>query len=275
MDESTTVVIDNEYVQRFLQQRRGGFLPFHVEVMIVHFSLHELPENGCEDRRRLQHIDFRQARQLEVIGFEAFRQTSLVSINLVGTITNDIKSAAFAFCFQLQEVVFNRELRVIRACAFLNCVSLHTVDFSNCQYLKKIGKSAFADCNVLERVTIPSTVNYLTGNAFSRNYDVPLDFTSIGVEGPVPLPLAIQLSVAYPNRTHSLITMDQLLNLYSFQRIRPSDLLLPQYQNKSDNDDFHGIDDQVKLREIQCTRAEASRRFVLWCLEKGVVGDLK
>jgi hypothetical protein len=115
---------------------------------------------------------------------------------------------------------------------------------------------------------------------------VPLDFTSIGVEGPMPLPLAIRLSVAYPNRTHSPITMDQLLNLYSFQRIRPSDLLLPHYQNKSSNDadtdddlssepDFHWINDQVKLREIQCAHAEASRRLVLWCLEKGVVGDLK
>jgi hypothetical protein len=72
------------------------------------------------------------------------------------------------------------------------------VDFSNCKHLERIGDYAFADCHALERVTIPSTVNHLNRTTFCRNNGMPLDF--IGVEGPMPLPLAIRLSVAYPSK---------------------------------------------------------------------------
>jgi hypothetical protein len=60
MDESTTVVVDPKYMMRHLLVVPGieGFLPLHIEVMIVHFSLHELPALGCMFRRRLQRIDF-------------------------------------------------------------------------------------------------------------------------------------------------------------------------------------------------------------------------
>jgi hypothetical protein len=119
MDESTTVVVDHEYMRRRLLRLPPdvayGFLPLHVEVMIIHFSLHELPERGCMLTHRLQHIDFRQARQLKVIGAEAIQDcNSLLSVNLVGTITEVIKTSAFSSCLGLREVVFNRELRVIR-----------------------------------------------------------------------------------------------------------------------------------------------------------------
>jgi hypothetical protein len=155
------------------------------------------------------------------------------------------------------------------------------VDFSDCKHLEMIGNYAFDDCHALRRVTIPSTVNEFYGTTF-----LPLE--CIGVEGPMPLPSAIRLSVAYPNLTNT-ITLDQLLYLYSFQRIRPSDLLLPHYTTDrsdfSDDDDDDDLDedeassephtlwtdDQDKLKEIQGAYPEAIRRLVLWCIEKGVV----
>jgi hypothetical protein len=249
-------------------------LPSDVNVIEVESDLQEFPDAACSYCRTLQHIDFRQARQLEAIGKRAFQScTSLLSINLVGTITNVIKENAFSYCSALRDVVFNRELREIADDAFWCCTNLQIVDFSNAKQVSKIGDGAFFGCPALKRVTIPSSIQHF--EFVFREEDVE----SVGIQGTITLPLAIRLSTAYPNSTPT-ITMDLLLSLYSFRRIQPYDLLLPHHVQEDDEGEdkkislephFHLTEDQVKLDEIRREYPERIRRLVLWCIEKGVM----
>jgi hypothetical protein len=244
-------------------------IPYEVKLIKVDSSLYEIADCVCRDRNRLQRIDFCRAGELETIGNRAFQRCiSLLSINLVGTVTEVIKQDAFRYCCGLSYVVFNRELREIAEGAFGACTSLQTVDFSNCKQLKKIDYGAFCDCPALKRVTVPSTINYLGFSSFDEDY---LEF--IGVDRTIALPLAIRLSTAYPYSTPA-ISMDLLTYLYSFRRIQPSDLLLPHYayyDEEEEEPDHLWTDDEVKLQEIQRAYPERIRRLVLWCIENGSI----
>ena len=101
---------------------------------------------------------------------------------------SEVGDAAFYYCKQLTEVVFNDGLRKIGVSAFWRCISLSSItlpstvteigthSFLDCKQLRevvlneglqKIGVSAFICCTSLESITLPSTVTEISNSAFA------------------------------------------------------------------------------------------------------------
>ena len=80
----------------------------------------------------------------------------------------EIPEQLLANCYQLDSVYIPEGVTMIQAYAFYNCHVLHTVHIPDA--VTKIDRSAFADCP-LDSVALPSSLNVLGDDAFSRNKD--------------------------------------------------------------------------------------------------------
>lgn len=117
----------------------------------------------------------------------------LVNLVLPSTL-RIIRPNAFAVCLNLAEVTFPEGLEKIGFDAFYYNINLKEVDLSKCHNLKAIDFGVFGDCtslqsvklpeglklieheafanSALQEITIPSTVDSITFNAFSGCYDL-------------------------------------------------------------------------------------------------------
>ena len=74
----------------------------------------------------------------------------------------------FKGCESLENITINCESKVIPDETFSNCSSLKTINFSNQDYLEKIGTNAFHSCTLLETISIPNNVAIIDENAFTN-----------------------------------------------------------------------------------------------------------
>lgn len=122
---------------------------------------------------------------LVTIGASAFENTRIKALKLPNSVV-EVKKAAFSGCDELVDLKLNNGLKeigyeafaysaikqlnipksveVIHGTAFTSCKSLVSVTFGD--GVKKIDESAFEDCEKLNKVVIPASVNYIAYNAF-------------------------------------------------------------------------------------------------------------
>jgi hypothetical protein len=93
--------------------------------------------------------------------------TSKAGSFVIPSSVTEIKSGAFAGCYQLTTVILPTSLNAIPDSAFMDCSSLETVTFN--AGLTSIGKSAFENCAKLVSYEIPSTVASIGASAFAGN----------------------------------------------------------------------------------------------------------
>jgi len=141
--------VNNEY--RF-QGQKGEKVPKSVETMIVNPGIQGLPSGLCEDCRSLREVSLPAG--LIMIGHLAFYK-----------------------CLKLLEISICSTVISIRTEAFNECRSLTKVEFesspsSSPHQLKRIGGHAFQDCDSLQRIKPPSSVNMIGANAFINCTDL-------------------------------------------------------------------------------------------------------
>lgn len=106
--------------------------------------------------------------------FTSAARTSLVSCPtskagsyVIPSSVTEIKSGAFAGCYQLTTVILPTSFNAIPDSAFMDCSSLETITFN--AGLTSIGKSAFENCAKVVSYEIPSTVASIGASAFAGN----------------------------------------------------------------------------------------------------------
>ena len=81
-----------------------------------------------------------------------------------------LRQRTFAQCTLLRSIVFPKSLRSIGGLAFSDCVNLRSIDLHHTQ-IKKIGKGAFLNCNLLqEEVLLPTNPVNIHNEAFDARY---------------------------------------------------------------------------------------------------------
>ena len=130
---------------------------------------------------------------IEIIRSSAFSGSKIQSLTVPTKITT-INSEVFRGCGELTEITLNKGLTNISASAFKNCGKLATINFAEdgalteigmgafygCtalttleipDYVKKLGISAFAKCEGLEKVVIGTGVTFIGAGCFASDYE--------------------------------------------------------------------------------------------------------
>ena len=123
---------------------------------------------------------------LKVIGQQAFRNCSIISVDIPNSVT-DIGRSAFGSCYHLSSLKFGDNITTIGDYAFKSCpfsgpiiipdkvISIGSEAFSYCRGItsvkighsvKTIGRSAFEGCVKLEAISIPNSVTSIASGAF-------------------------------------------------------------------------------------------------------------
>ncbi|MBD5131165.1 MAG: leucine-rich repeat domain-containing protein [Clostridiales bacterium] len=99
---------------------------------------------------------------IKIIGEHAFRNSELTSITLPSSV-QVIENSAFSYG-AFVEVKLNKGLRVIEESAFSDCEKLEKIVFPDT--LESIGCTAFSDCEKLKKIKIPKSVTCIEADAF-------------------------------------------------------------------------------------------------------------
>ncbi len=133
---------------------------------------------------------------VKAIGHQAFDGSGFQKIIIPDSVTS-IEEASFGYCYDLKTVQLPRNIKVIPAGMFSGCMSLEEIDipqtvktiedyaFLNCEKLEKvnwegkskiqkIGREAFAVCNI-KKLTIPTSVKTLGIAAVSGTHAIQVD----------------------------------------------------------------------------------------------------
>ena len=153
------------------------------------YILTSISSNAFSNCTNLSSVTIQKDSKLKTIGYSAFQNTGLTSINIPSSITY-INSYAFSYCVNLSYVIIsqNSKLETIRAYAFArsgltsieipssvtsinigafySCTKLSSINIPTDSKLKTIGNNAFADTG-LTSIEIPSSVTSINDNAFS------------------------------------------------------------------------------------------------------------
>ncbi len=121
------------------------------------------------------------------LGVSMFANQQTVKTVKVPDSVVEINNSAFYECKKLENVVFSKNLKVIKGIAFQSCISLSEIEipdgvvslggsvFYGCSKLEKviipnsvndIGMSAFGGCNILEEINLPSQLTSLSAGLF-------------------------------------------------------------------------------------------------------------
>jgi hypothetical protein len=204
----------------------------------VNESLVELPDCAFMKCFKLHRIDFAMAASL-----------------------TKISSGSFLCCTSLKAVKLPQQVKTIGKGAFTGCHRLSEVCLND--GLETLGRGVFSSCTDLKRLTVPATINYFDDPFRSRHANLE----RIDIRENKNLPLALRLVALYPDATPS-ISMDRMLFLYSFHRIKGIDLLMP-HEDSSRSDAL--TREQEKLTQLRIAYPETIRRLVVWCIEKGII----
>ena len=116
---------------------------------------------------------------LKTIGSYAFyRCEHLSEINFLyadKSILEQIKSNAFAYCTSLTNLTFPTSLTTMGPSVFMGCTNLQSVNIDQLN-IGSFNAQLFAECENLQSVVIPSSVQNIKEHTFYRNYLLPSVF---------------------------------------------------------------------------------------------------
>ena len=173
-----------------------------LETLIIGNSVKELPVELARESHQLKEIII--GNSVEIINNNAFRQTSLTSIEMPNSVKT-IGRTAFADCTSLESATLSNSLTAIGIGTFSNCDSLKSITipdsvtnidentFYNCKSLssvtlgnsvKTIGNKAFNLCSSLDAITLPESVtkigNYCFAGCSIKTAKLPNSLKTIG-----------------------------------------------------------------------------------------------
>jgi uncharacterized repeat protein (TIGR01451 family) len=122
-----------------------------------------------------------EGHQVTVIGFAAFEEKEIVSIEIPDGV-RVIGTRAFNDCYKLESITIPGSVQEIGLHSFSDCEGLKSITLS--EGIKTIGPDAFAYCKGLTEVTIPGTVTTIGSYAFSycsglKTVSIPNSVTEI------------------------------------------------------------------------------------------------
>lgn len=102
---------------------------------------------------------------LKTIGEQAFMDTGLTKVTLPNSVSS-VGNGCFRDSKLLKEVVLGNKLEKLPEAMFRACVSLTTVDTTNCENLTSIEELALLECKSLHHFVVPNTVTSIGEGAF-------------------------------------------------------------------------------------------------------------
>lgn len=94
----------------------------------------------------------------------------LTSLNIENTQITIIKKYAFAYCYELKEVIFPSSLEEICECAFLSCNLLSDIKFPSDSKLRIIRVNAFGKCPISNLTAFPPLLESIGLEAFYQDH---------------------------------------------------------------------------------------------------------
>ena len=82
------------------------------------------------------------------------------------TSLHNLDDGAFAYCYNLEKIVFPSTLKKISKCAFYGCKNLKEIYLP--EGFKKIGARAFENCRGIEKISLPASLKRMGSNAFDN-----------------------------------------------------------------------------------------------------------
>lgn len=77
-------------------------------------------------------------------------------------------TSSFQTCRKIHSIRVASSVTVISECVFISCTNLKSVTFNDNSTLKEIGNEAFFNCKVLDKITLPDSVEILGDFVFSN-----------------------------------------------------------------------------------------------------------
>ena len=114
---------------------------------------------------KVRSVEFNSS--LKSIGYSAFWFSAIESVTIPSGVS--LGEWAFAYCYNLQQVVIEDGIKEIPTAAFINCNTLISISIPSS--VEVIGESAFAVCTRLYILTLPEGVKAIKKGAF---VDTPL-----------------------------------------------------------------------------------------------------
>lgn len=104
---------------------------------------------------------------LEYIGEAAFNNSGIRQIHIPFSVTYMGKTT-FLCCYNLMSVRIEGNFDVIEESTFQSCEKLVSVTFGDKCRIKTIGKQAFYNCKILERIKLPDSLEMIETEAFMQ-----------------------------------------------------------------------------------------------------------
>ena len=163
-------------IAHYIKLSRGSYTPDSQGHVIIPSGTTTIQTNDITTKANLKSIDFNQDGALVTIKTDAFKGSSLVSVNFPLSLEK-IEDSAFEDSSKLNSIVLNEGLTEIGIGAFMK-TSLYSIDFPST--LKKIPKEAFADVKTLDSITFSEGLEEIGISAFTMyTYGTNLNLTTI------------------------------------------------------------------------------------------------
>lgn len=127
-------------------------------------SVKQIGSHAFEGCTSLKNVVFEENSQLETIGWGAFTNTPIESIELPNSVKT-IRNEAFKDCTLLTNIVIPDSVTTIQERAFMGCTSLTSIAIPDSVTVLKDG--LFSDCTSLTSVTLPNNLNGISGTMFN------------------------------------------------------------------------------------------------------------
>lgn len=125
-----------------------------------------IPEGAFANDPLIRYVEF--SNNVKEIGMRAFYNCPNLKCVKIGKNVTVLDDSAFQNCVTLESVFLDYKLSRIGNSCFCNCYELFTVDFGAHSICREIGYSAFAKCDKLSTITIPSSVKSIANTAFDE-----------------------------------------------------------------------------------------------------------
>lgn len=190
-----------------IENRAFALMP-ELKELVISDTITEIKDSAFLYCKKLETVDFSNARRLKTIGDSAFYGCESLKDLACPRILETISENAFAYCKAMTSVTMYPAVKTLGKNAFANCTSLETADltcladelgewlFDSCTSLKSvklpvrlktIGGRAFLNCAALESIELPDTLVTIGQSAFSRcsalkSVAIPASVTSIATD---------------------------------------------------------------------------------------------